>query len=82
MMTGTLTLDRLGQLCNEDTQRRVWSTATTIGAMGFIAFSSTTSQLAQHNVNLILAMGITAVSAQLFLEIIQHSLSAKQQNSR
>ena len=82
MMTGTLTLDRLGQLCNEDTQRRAWSTATTIGAMGFIAFSSTTSQLAQHNVDLILAMGITAVSAQLFLEIIQHRLSAKQQNSR
>jgi len=81
MMTGTLTLDRLGQLCNEEAQRRAWSTATTIGAMGFIAFSSTTSQLSKHNINLILAMGITAVSAQLILEIVQHRLSAKQQSS-
>jgi hypothetical protein len=77
MMTGTLTLDRLGQLCNEDTQRRAWSVATSIGALGFIIFSSATAQLSRHNLDLILILGIAAVAVQFVLESIQYSISSK-----
>ena len=80
MMTGTLTIDRLGQLCNEDAQRRAWAIATSIGALGFIIFSAATAQLSRHNLDLILILGITAVTAQFALEWIQYSLSAKQQS--
>ena len=78
MMTGTLTLDRLGQLCNEDAQRRAWSIATSIGALGFIIFSSATAQLSRHNLDLILILGIAAVAVQFVLESIQYSRSSKQ----
>ena len=77
MMTGTLTLDRLGQLCNEDAQRRAWSVATSIGALGFIIFSSATAQLSKHNLDLILILGMAAVAIQLVLETIQYSISSK-----
>ena len=79
MMTGTLTFDRLGQLCNEDTQRRSWSIATSIGALGFIIFSSATAQLSRQNLNLILILGIAAVAIQFALEWIQYSISKKQE---
>ena len=78
MMTGTLTLDRLGQLCNEDAQRRAWSAATSIGALGFIIFSSATAQLSRQNLELILILGIAAVAVQFVLESIQYSMSSKQ----
>ena len=77
MMTGTLTLDRLGQLCDEDVQRRAWSIATSIGALGFIIFSSATAQLSRHNLDLILILGIAAVVVQFVLESIQYSISSK-----
>ena len=77
MMTGTLTLDRLGQLCNEDAQRRAWSVATSIGALGFIIFSSATAQLASQNLNLILILGVAAVAVQFVLESIQYTISSK-----
>ena len=77
MMTGTLTLDRLGQLCNEDAQRRSWSIATSIGALGFIIFSTATAQLSRHNLDLILILGIAAVVVQFVLESIQYSISSK-----
>ena len=78
MMTGTLTLDRLGQLCDEDAQRRAWSAATSIGALGFIIFSSATAQLSRQNLDLILILGIAAVAVQFVLESIQYSMSSKQ----
>ena len=78
MMTGTLTLDRLGQLCDEDAQRRAWSAATSIGALGFIIFSSATAQLSRQNLELILILGIAAVAVQFVLESIQYSMSSKQ----
>ena len=77
MMTGTLTLDRLGQLCNEDAQRRAWSVATSIGALGFIIFSSATAQLTRQNLNLILILGVAAVAIQFVLESIQYTISSK-----
>ncbi|WP_114994160.1 YbfB/YjiJ family MFS transporter [Synechococcus sp. UW179A] len=77
MMTGTLTFDRLGQLCNEDAQRRSWSIATSIGALGFIIFSSVTAQLSRHSLDLILILGIAAVAIQFALEWIQYSISKK-----
>ena len=77
MMTGTLTLDRIGQLCDEDTQRRAWSAATSISALGFIIFSSATAPLARHSLGLILILGIAAVAVQLVLESIQYSISPK-----
>ena len=80
MMIGTLTLDRLGQLCNEDAQRRAWAVATSIGALGFIIFSSATAQLSRHNLDLILILGIAAVAIQFALEWIQYSMSKKQQS--
>ncbi|QNI55575.1 major Facilitator Superfamily protein [Synechococcus sp. BIOS-E4-1] len=79
MMTGTLTFDRLGQLCNEDDQRRSWSTATSIGALGFIIFSSATASLAKQNIDIILILGIAAVAIQFTLEWIQYSISRKQE---
>ena len=80
MMTGTLTLDRLGQLCDEDRQRRAWSTATSVGALGFILFSSATAHLSNHNIDLILKLGIVAVAAQLILELAQYSLSSDEKD--
>jgi hypothetical protein len=75
MMTGTLTFDRLGQLCNEEEQRRSWSIATSIGALGFIIFSSATASLSKNNLDLILILGIVAVAIQLTLEWIQYTIS-------
>ena len=77
MMTGTLTLDRLGQLCSEESQRRAWSAATSIGALGFIIFSSATAQLSGYNLDLILTLGIAAVSVQLVLESTQYWMTSK-----
>ena len=80
MMTGTLTLDRLGQLCNEDSQRRAWSVATSVGALGFILFSSVTSQLSDHHLNLILLLGVAAVVIQFALECTQYLMSSSHQS--
>ena len=80
MMTGTLTFDRLGQLCNEDAQRRSWSIATSIGALAFIIFSSATAQLSRDNLDLILMLGIAAVAIQFALEWSQYSISRKQES--
>ena len=80
MMTGTLTFDRLGQLCNEDAQRRSWSIATSIGALAFIIFSSATAQLSRDNLDLILMLGIAAVAIQFALEWSQYSISTKQES--
>ena len=80
MMTGTLTLDRLGQLCNEDSQRRAWSVATSVGALGFITFSSVTSQLSDHHLNLILLLGVAAVVIQFALECTQYLMSSSHQS--
>ena len=54
MMIGALTIDRLGQLCNEELQRRYWAIATSFGSLGFIIFSTSTSQLSATNINLVL----------------------------
>ena len=80
MMTGTLTFDRLGQLCNEDAQRRSWSIATSTGALAFIIFSSATAQLSRDNLDLILMLGIAAVAIQFALEWSQYSISRKQES--
>ena len=82
MMTGTLTLDRLGQLCDEDSQRRAWSTATSVGALGFILFSSATANLSKHNIDLILRLGVIAVAIQLVAEMIQYARSGEQKPQR
>ena len=78
MMTGTLTYHRFGQICSKSTQRRAWATATSVGAIGFILFSSSTSQFSGSNINLILNLGILAVAIQFILEITQYALSAKE----
>ena len=78
MMTGTLTLDRLGELCNEDAQRRFWATATSIGALGFIGFSTATSHLSRHHIDLILTLGIAVVAIQVALEWIQCVIPSNQ----
>ena len=70
-MMGMLTLDRLGQLCDEDAQRRAWFATTSIGALGFIIFSSTKAQLSRQSLDLILILGIAAVAVQFVLESIQ-----------
>ena len=80
MMTGTLTFDRLGQLCNEEEQRRSWSIATSIGALGFIIFSSATASLSKNNLDLILILGIVAVAIQLTLEWIQYAISREKES--
>ena len=71
MMIGTLTIDRLGQLCNEDLQRRYWAFATSFGSLGFIIFSTATSQLSGTNINLVLVLGIVAVVIHALLEFTQ-----------
>jgi len=78
MMTGTLTLDRLGELCDEDAQRRTWATATSVGALGFIIFSSATSHLSRENIGLILTLGVAVVAMQVGLEWIQYAISSNQ----
>ena len=78
MMTGTLTYHRFGQICSKSTQRRAWATATSVGAIGFILFSSSTSQFSGSNINLILNLGILAVAIQFILEITQYALSVKE----
>lgn len=77
MMTGTLTLDRLGQLCNEDAQRRAWSVATSVGSLGFILFSASTSHLSRQNIDLILTLGVVTVAIQVALEWMQYAISAR-----
>ena len=72
MMIGTLTIDRLGQLCNEDLQRRYWAFATSFGSLGFIIFSTATSQLSGNNIGLILIFGTVAVAFHTLLEFAQY----------
>ncbi|ABI47293.1 YbfB/YjiJ family MFS transporter [Synechococcus sp. CC9311] len=71
MMIGTLTIDRLGQLCNEELQRRYWASATSFGSLGFIIFSIATSQLSGTNINLVLVLGIASVVIHALLEFMQ-----------
>ena len=71
MMIGALTIDRLGQLCNEELQRRYWAFATSFGSLGFIIFSTLTSQLSATNINLVLTLGIVAVVIHALLEFMQ-----------
>ena len=71
MMIGALTIDRLGQLCNEELQRRYWAFATSFGSLGFIIFSTSTSQLSATNINLVLTLGIVAVVIHALLEFMQ-----------
>ena len=71
MMIGTLTIDRLGQLCNEELQRRYWASATSFGSLGFIIFSIATSQLSGTNINLVLVLGIASVVIHSLLEFMQ-----------
>ena len=70
-MIGALTIDRLGQLCNEELQRRYWAFATSFGSLGFIIFSTSTSQLSATNINLVLTLGIVAVVIHALLEFMQ-----------
>ncbi len=71
MMVGTLTIDRLGQLCNEELQRRYWASATSVGSLGFIIFSTATSQISGTNINLVLVLGIASVVIHALLEFMQ-----------
>lgn len=77
MMIGTLTIDRLGQLCNEELQRRYWAFATSFGSLGFIIFSTATSQLSGTNIEIVLMLGIVAVVIHTLLEFLQYSTSIK-----
>tara|TARA_B100001175_G_C18878145_1_gene343020 strand:- start:30 stop:503 length:474 start_codon:yes stop_codon:yes gene_type:complete len=77
MMIGTLTIDRLGQLCNEELQRRCWAFATSFGSLGFIIFSTATSQLSGTNIDLVLVLGILAVVVHALLEFMQCFLFIK-----
>ena len=72
MMIGTLTFDRLGQLCDEELQRRSWAFATSFGSLGFITFSTATSQLSGNNIGLILIFGTVAVAFHTLLEFAQY----------
>lgn len=72
MMIGTLTFDRLGQLCDDELHRRSWALSTCIGSLGFITFSAATSQLSSNNIGLILVLGIFAVAIHALLEFAQY----------
>ena len=77
MMIGTLTIDRLGQLCNEELQRRYWAFATSFGSLGFIIFSTATSQLSGTNIEIVLMLGIVAVVIHTLMEFLQYLTSIK-----
>ena len=71
MSTGTLTYDRLGQFSQGHQHRHLWAMATMLGGIGFIVFSSSTAQLVDKHLNLILIMGFIAMASQLIAEILQ-----------
>ena len=78
MSTGTLTYDRLGQFSQGQQHRRLWAMATMLGGVGFIVFSSSTAQLVDTNLNLILMLGSIVMAFQVIAEIFQIELRGNQ----
>ena len=71
MSTGTLTYDRLGQFSQGHQHRHLWAIATMLGGIGFIVFSSSTAQLVDKYLNLVLMMGSIVIAFQVIAEIFQ-----------
>ena len=71
MSTGTLIYDRLGQFSQGHQHRHLWAMATMLGGIGFIAFSSSTAQLVDRHLNLILMAGSIVIVIQFIAEILQ-----------
>ena len=71
MSTGTLTYDRLGQFSQSHQHRHLWAMATMLGGIGFIIFSSSTAQLVDKHLNLILMVGSIVIAFQVIVEIFQ-----------
>ena len=71
MSTGTLTYDRLGQFSQSHQHRHLWAMATMLGGIGFIIFSSSTAQLVDKHLNLILMVGSIVIAFQFIVEIFQ-----------
>ena len=71
MSTGTLTYDRLGQFSQGHQHRHLWAMATMLGGIGFIIFSSSTAQLVDKHLNLILMVGSIVIAFQVIAEIFQ-----------
>ncbi|MAB54574.1 MAG: hypothetical protein CMN93_01460 [Synechococcus sp. CPC35] len=71
MSTGTLTYDRLGQFSQSHQPRHLWAMATMLGGIGFIIFSSSTAQLVDKHLNLILMVGSIVIAFQFIVEIFQ-----------
>ena len=71
MSTGTLTYDRLGQFSQSHQHRHLWAMATMLGGVGFIVFSSSTAQLVEKHLNLILMLGFVVIVFQFIVEILQ-----------
>ena len=71
MSTGTLTYDRLGQFSQDHQHRHLWAMATMLGGIGFIVFSSSTAQLVDKHLNLILILGSIVIAFQFIVEVLQ-----------
>ena len=71
MSTGTLTYDRLGQFSQGHQHRHLWAMATMLGGIGFIVFSSSTAQLVDKHLNLILMLGSIVIAFQFIVEVLQ-----------
>ena len=78
MTTGALTYDHLGKFSKSHQHRHLWAVATMLDGIDFIIFSSSSAQLIDQHLNLILMVGSIVMALQVAAEMLQVGLRKKE----